>query len=128
MLSINDYNHLKLLYDKFFKSNAHIKALIQADDWDSVDIALQEKDTLIRQIIFFEKARLNEVKANKELMSLRNKLVELEKENIELVKKIKEEFFNKLADIKKARKVLNAYEPSISNVVSTFEMRDEYDN
>jgi hypothetical protein len=89
MLSINDYNHLKLLYDKFFKSNAHIKSLIEANDWDSVDIAIQEKEGIIRQIIFFEKPRLEVVKENKELMSLRNKLVELEKENIELVKKTK---------------------------------------
>ena len=125
MLSINDYNHLKLLYDKFFKSNAHIKSLIEADDWDSVDIAIQEKEAIMRQIIFFEKARLNEVKANKELMSLRNKLVELEKENIELVKKIKEDFFNQLLNIKKAKKVLNAYEPSTNNIVSTFEVNSE---
>ena len=125
MLSINDYNHLKLLYDKFFKSNAHIKKLIEADDWDSVDIAIQEKETIIRQIIFFEKARLDEVKSNKELMSLRNKLVELEKENIELVKKIKEDFFNQLLNIKKAKKVLNTYEPSTNDVVSTFEVNSE---
>jgi len=64
MLSINDYNYLKLLYDKFFKSNAHIRALIKADDWDSVDIAVQEKESLIRQIIFFEKTRLEDIKAN----------------------------------------------------------------
>ena len=122
MLSINDYNHLKLLYDKFFKSNAHIRALIKADDWDSVDIAVQEKESLIRQIIFFEKARLEEVKANKELMKLRNKLVELEKENIELVKSIKEDFFKQISNIKKAKKILNAYEPATLNSVSTFEV------
>ena len=124
MLSINDYNHLKLLYDKFFKSNAYIKSLIEADDWDSVDIAIQEKESLIRQIIFFEKARLEKVKANKELMSLRSKLVEAEKENIELVKRIKENFFKELSNIKKAKKVLNAYEPTTLNVVSTFEVSD----
>lgn len=126
MLSINDYNHLKLLYDRFFKSNAHIKSLIQADDWDSVDIAIQEKEGIIRQIIFFEKPRLEDVKANKELMGLRSKLVELEKENIELVKKIKEEFFTKLTSIKKAKKVLNAYEPATNDIVSTFEVNSEF--
>ena len=125
MLSINDYNHLKLLYDKFFKSNAHIRSLIEANDWDSVDIAIQEKENIIRQIIFFEKPRRNEDKENDEIMLLRNKLVELEKENIELVKKIKEEFFNQLLSIKKAKKVLNAYEPNTSNVVSTFEINSE---
>ena len=126
MLSLNDYNHLKLLYDKFFKSNAYIRTLIENDDWDSVDIAIQEKEGLIRQIIFFEKARLEQVKANKELMTLRNKLVELEKENIELVKKIKEDFFNQLTHIKKAKKVLNAYEPITNNTVSTFEIKEEF--
>ena len=122
MLSINDYNHLKLLYDKFFKSNAHIRDLIKADDWDSVDIAVQEKESLIRQIIFFEKARLEEVKANRELMKLRKQLIELEKENIELVKSIKEDFFKQISTIKKAKRVLNAYEPSTLNSVSTFEV------
>ena len=124
MLSLTDYNHLKLLYDKFFKSNAHIKELILADDWDSVDIAIQEKESLIRQIIFFEKARLEEVKANKELMTLRKQLVQLEKDNIELVKSIKEDFFKQLSNIKKAKKVLNAYEPTANHTVTTFEIND----
>ena len=127
MLSINDYTHLKLLYDKFFKSNAHIKSLIEENDWDSVDVAVQEKYGIIRQIIFFEKPRLKELKDNKELMGLRNKLVELEKENIELVKRVKSEFLSQLTTIKKARKVINAYEPSVNDSVSTFEFKDEED-
>lgn len=124
MLSLTDYNHLKLLYDKFFKFNVHIKSLIELGDWDNVDFAVQEKESIIRQIIFFEKPRLKEIKANKELMSLRNKLVELEKANIELVKKIREEFLNELLNIKKTKKVLNAYEPITNNTVSTFEVKE----
>lgn len=125
MLSVNDYNHIKLLYDKFFKSNAHIKSLIEADDWDSVDIAVQEKDALIRQIIFFEKPRLEIIKANKELMNLRNKLVELEKANIELVKSARQKLIANLTSIKKAKKIINAYEPMLNDSVSTFEVSDE---
>lgn len=125
MLSVNDYNHIKLLYDKFFKSNAHIKSLIQANDWDSVDIAVQEKDALIRQIIFFEKPRLEIIKANKELMNLRNKLVELEKANIELVKTAKQKLISDLTSIKKAKKIINAYEPMLNDSISTFEISDE---
>ncbi|MBQ8634768.1 flagellar protein FliT [bacterium] len=125
MLTVNDYSHLKLLYEQFFKSNAHIKRLIEAGDWDSVDIAVQEKEGIIRQIIFFEKPRLEQVKANKELMELRNKLVELEKSNIELVKIKKQELFTELTNVKKVKKVLNAYEPSASKTISTFEVRDE---
>lgn len=124
MLSLTDYNHLKLLYDKFFKFNVHIKSLIELGDWDNVDFAVQEKESIIRQIIFFEKPRLKQIKANKELMSLRNKLVELEKANIELVKKIREEFLNELLNIKKTKKVLNAYEPITNNTVSTFEVKE----
>ena len=61
-------------------------------------------------------------------MNLRNKLVVLEKENIELVKKIKEDFFKKLSTIKKAKKILNTYEPITNNNVSTFEVRDVDEN
>ena len=125
MLSVNDYNHLKLLYDKFFKSNAHITGLINADDWDSVDIAIQEKEAIIRQIIFFEKPRLEQVKNNSELMTLRNKLVELEKSNIELVKEKKQELVKNLVSVKKAKKVLNTYEPSTIDAISTFEFKEE---
>ena len=125
MLSLTDYNHLKLLYDKFFKSNAHVRELILADDWDSVDIAIQEKEGLIRQIIFFEKARLEDVKENKELMALRNQLVDLEKQNIELIKTKKEDFFKEIANVAKAKKVINTYEPTTIDVVSTFEVLEE---
>ena len=125
MLSVNDYNHLKLLYDKFFKSNSHIKSLIEIGDWDSVDIAVQEKDAIISQIIFFEKPRLEQVKANKELMQLRNQLVELEKNNIELVKMKKQELLVELTSVKKAKKVLNTYEPYANKTISTFEVRDD---
>ena len=125
MLSINDYNHLKLLYDQFFKSNSHIASLINQDDWDSVDIAIQEKENIIRQIIFFEKPRLEQVKNNKDLMTLRNKLVELEKSNIELVKAKKQALVSDLVNVKKARKVLNAYEPTTNVSISTFEVKEE---
>ena len=125
MLSINDYNHLKLLYDKFFKSNGHITNLINADDWDSVDIAVQEKEAIIRQIIFFEKPRLQQVKNNTEIMELRNKLVELEKANIELVKAKKQKLVTELVNIKKAKKVLNAYEPVTNHSITTFDIKEE---
>ena len=125
MLSINDYNHLKLLYEQFFKSNSHIKSLINDNDWDSVDIAIQEKEAIIRQIIFFEKPRLQQVKNNAEIMDLRNKLVELEKSNIELVKAKKQELVGELANVKKAKKVLNAYEPTTNDSISTFEIKEE---
>lgn len=125
MLSINDYNHLKLLYDNFFKFNQHINALIQGNDWDSVDIAIQEKDKLIRQILFFEKPRVEEIKNNKELLALRKKLIELEKENIVLVKSLKEKMVSEISNVKKAKKVLNTYEPTTNDIVSTFNISDE---
>ena len=124
MLSVGDYNHLKLLYDNFFKSNQHIKNLINLNDWDSVDIAIQEKENLIRQILFFEKPRIEEIKANSELLSLRKKLIELEKENIVLVNSLKQKLISEISTVKKAKKVLNAYEPLTVNAVSTFEVNE----
>ena len=124
MLTINDYNHLKLLYDEFFKMNAHIKELISNNDWENVDFAIQDKDVLLRKIIFFEKPRIDLIKANKELHSTRLHLIELEKENIELVKTMRENLLNELKTVKKSKKVLNAYEPSSKETVSTFEVND----
>ena len=63
-----------------------------------------------------------EIMSNFEYDAFYDELVELEKENIELVKSIKEDFFKQISNIKKAKKVLNAYEPNTLNSVSTFEV------
>ena len=105
MLSIDDYNHLKLLYDKFEKMNAHIKKLISDNRYEDVDFAIQEKENILRQIIFFEKPRLNEIKENEELNAIRLKLIELEKNNIELIKMQKENLLKEISGIKKTKKV-----------------------
>ena len=41
MLSINDYNHLKLLYEQFVNLNAQIKNSIQKEDSESVQNAIK---------------------------------------------------------------------------------------
>ena len=125
MLSIHDYNHLKLLYEQFFKMNIHIKELIKNQDWDSVDFAIQDKEALLRKIIFFEKPRLEAIKNNKELHQARLKLIELEKENIEIVKKMKEDLIGEIKQVKKAKKILNAYEPISNKTTSTFAINDD---
>ena len=109
--------------EQFYKMNAYIKELISNNDWDSVDFAIQDKDSLLRKIIFFEKPRINQIKGNKELHSMRLNLIELEKENIELVKKMKEDLIGEIKKVKKAKKVLNAYEPISNNTISTFEVK-----
>lgn len=122
MLSVTDYNHLKLLYDRFLKTNQHIKELIQEARFDDVDIAIQEKEGLLRQIIFFEKPRLNEIKENAELNKQRLNLIELEKENIELIKSMKEELCKEISGVKKTKKIMSAYEPSVSQSSSTIDI------
>lgn len=124
MLRINDYNHLKLLYEKFSKMNAYIKDLINKGDWDGVDFAVQDKNSLLRQIILFEKPHIKEIKTNEELNALRLHLIELEKENIELVKEMKEKLLSQIGSVKKAKRILNAYEP-VDTTVSTFEISDD---
>ena len=69
MLSIHDYNHLKLLYEQFFKMNIHIKELIKNQDWDSVDFAIQDKEALLRKIIFFLIRWIWKIEENVEVFS-----------------------------------------------------------
>ena len=127
MISINDFNHLKLLYEQFFKMNNHIKKLILEGDWESVDYAVQDKEALQRKILSFEKPRLKDIKLNPELLKFRKNLIELEKENIELVKKLKNETLSEIHQVKKMKRVLNAYEPASNNIVSTFQVEDTDD-
>ena len=125
MLSVHDYNHLKLLYDEFLKKNLYIKEIIAKGLWDDIDVAVKEKEALMRQIIFFEKPRLKAIKSNYELNKIRLKLIELEKENIALIVEKRQELTLDLAKNKKMKKVLNTYEPASRNVKSTFEVRQD---
>ena len=125
MLTPADYNQLKLLYDKFLEHNLYIKELIGQKKFDYVDIAIQEKESLLRQIIFFEKSRIKDIKENSELDKIRLNLIELEKENIRLVKSMKENITRELLDIKKTKNVYSAYEPSLNETVSTVDIKQE---
>ena len=125
MLSINDFNHLKLLYDQFFKFNQHIKSLIENGDWEAVDLAIQEKEKLQRRILSFEKPHIEDIKKIKELDEFRKKLIKLEIENIELVKSLKSDILKEISNVKLAKKILNTYEPSSNKIISTFEIKDE---
>ncbi|MBR2069202.1 MAG: hypothetical protein IJ877_05505 [Candidatus Gastranaerophilales bacterium] len=125
MLSVADYNQLKLLYDHFFKCNSHIKELILQERFEDVDIAVQEKEGLLRQIIFFEKPRLADIKQNDELNKIRLELIELEKNNIELVKSMKEKLIKELSGVKKTKKVISAYAPQVNETTSTIDVVDE---
>lgn len=125
MLSIHDYNHLKLLYDEFLKKNLYIKEIINKGLWDDLDVAIKDKEALMRQIIFFEKPRLDKIKSNDELNKKRLKLIELEKENIALVAEKRQMLEKELRKTKKVKKVLNTYEPLSRNTRSTFEVRQD---
>ena len=125
MLSINDFNHLKLLYEQFHKMNLHIKSLILANDWESVNFAIQDKEKLQRKILSFEKPHVEEIKKCPELLNFRKKLIQLEKDNIELVKSLRQNILKEISNVKLARKILNTYEPSTNKIVSTFEVKDE---
>ena len=125
MLTPSDYNHLKLLYDRFFKMNQRIKELILEQNFSDTDKAVQEKESLLRQIIFFEKPRIKDIKENVELNNIRINLIELEKENIEILKSMKAKLFQDFSDIKKTQKVINAYEPSLTQNISTVDIKEE---
>jgi len=121
MLSANDYSHIKLLYEQLYKLNKRITDLINESDWDSINFALIDKNNLISKIVQFEKPRLNDIKENNILNSKRIELYKMEKKNLELIKSKKEEMLSQFKNIKKAKKVLNAYEPNTKEAKSTIE-------
>ena len=125
MLTPSDYNNLKLLYEQFLKANLQIKELINQQNLDDLDIAVQEKENLLRKIIFFEKPRIKDIKENNELNKIRLKLIELEKENIATLNSVKESLIKEYSDIQKNKKVINAYEPSLNQTSSTIDIKDE---
>ena len=125
MLTPSDYSNLKLLYDSFLKTNIKIKELIQEQNFDDLDIIVQEKEDLLRKIIFFEKPRIADVKENSELNAIRLKLIDLEKENIALLNKVRQDLMMEYSDIKKSKKVISAYEPSLAEASSTIDIRSE---
>lgn len=125
MLSVTEYNYIKLLYDKYKKSNEYIKGLMEKDEWDSVEYAVSDKNELIKQIMQFEKVHKENIKLNPELTKLRNQLVAMEKSNIELLKTLKEQAQNEFDSVSKAKKVLNKYEPEASDGISTIDITDE---
>ena len=125
MLSINDYNHLKLLYEQFVNLNAQIKNSIQKEDSESVQNAIKEKDILIKRIMQVERANAQDIKENKELFDLRKKIVELEKENLELAIEFKSKLTKELNKLSKARKILNTHEPISNKEITTVDIKTE---
>ncbi len=91
MLSVNDYLQLKKLYSDFFEISDYIKLTADEMRWDDLCLAIEQKNSAFRRIIFFEKSRINEIKDNPELIKIRQQLLQKEKDNIEFVKRIKKE-------------------------------------
>ena len=124
MLTVDDYTYLKTLYLQFRKCNTYIKKLMLSNDWDGVEAAVQEKDALLKKIIFFEKPRLTDIKENSELNKIRIELIELEKLNIELVKSMKQNLSKEIGQVHQANSLRNAYEPPSTEIISTVEVVD----
>ena len=127
MLSLNDKEHLILLYNQFLKLNELVNKLALENDYESIENLLKDKDELISKIISFEKTRVEDIKNDEELISFKRKLIELEKKNIELIKTLKNDIIKDLVQVKTAKKVLNAYEPTTNQVVSPIVVDDELD-
>ena len=127
MLTVDDYNHIKTLYEQFKKTNSYIKTLMEQNDWDSVEGAVQEKNGLLKKIIFFEKPRINDIKENEELNKLRLELIELEKQNIEIVKTMKEALSKELGEVHQKNVLRNTYDPANAEIISTMEIKEDFE-
>ena len=124
MISIDDYNYIKTLYEEFRKCNTHIRNLMESDDWNSVEAAVEEKNRILKQIIFFEKPRLSDIKENSELNVIRVELIELEKMNIEIIKSMKEKLSKEIAQVHKTNTLRNTYDQSEIETISTLDVVD----
>ena len=51
-------------------------------------------------------------------------LIQLEADNIELVKSLKQSILKEISNVKLAKKILNTYEPVSNKVISTFEVKE----
>ena len=122
MLSGNDVSHLKLLYEKYHKMNLQIRELLKTNDFDSIEYVISNKEILLKQIMLFEKPRLENIKQNDELLKIRQDVAVFEKSNIELLKTLKIHLEKEVGSVKKAKKVLHAYEPVAQKRISTFEI------
>ncbi|MBQ2983225.1 MAG: hypothetical protein IJD57_00305 [Candidatus Gastranaerophilales bacterium] len=122
MLSENDISHLKLLYEKYHKMNLQIRELLKSNDFDSIEYVISNKENLLKQIMLFEKPRLDEIKQNDELVKVRKDVATFEKSNIELLKTLKIHLEKEVGTVRKAKKLLHTYEPIAQKRVSTFEI------
>ena len=125
MISSNDFSHLKLLYERFLKMNFSIKDFLESEKFEDADILIQQKEVLLNEIISFEKPRLDDIKKNNELNTIRLKLIELEKNNFDLISTMKNNLSKELKEVKKTKKIIHAYEPKLGNNISTFEIKDD---
>lgn len=125
MLSSNDKSHIKTLYDQYNDMLNYIKTLVDEGNWDALPNSLNDKEKLIKKIMNFEKPRVEDIKQVEYLFAKRKELIQKEIDLIEYIKQVKNTTISDLSGIKKAKKVLNAYEPSTLHTVSTFNYKEE---
>lgn len=125
MLNENDKEHIKLLYDKFSKINQYVRTSIENIDMETIENIFSTKNQLIKQIVSFEKIYHKEIKEDKELLALKLDLIEKEKENIVLLEELKEKLTQEFSKAGKMKKIYSAYEPSLNEIHSTFEINNE---
>jgi len=124
MLDETAVNHLNLLYEQLIKFNSEIKKAIVSANIELAANSANDKQRLIEKITAFERPYIDEIKKNSYLYSKRLEIAKCEQENIELLKNLKEEARKKLNNITKTKRIFSAYEPSINNTQSTFELKD----
>lgn len=125
MLDTNNSNHLNLLYEQLINFNNEIKNAILKADMDTLENSTRNKQILIDKILAFEKPYIEDIKKDQYLYSKRLKIAQMEEENINLLGSIKEELRAKILSVSKTKRIFSAYEPSINNVQSTFEIQDD---
>ncbi len=125
MLTQNDKEYIKLLYDNFLKINLYIKSAIENEDLEQIENIFQSKNQLIKEIVSFEKIHHEEIKKDEHLLKYKLDLIEKEKENIKLLENIQLKAKSEINQTSKTKKLYNAYEPTLNQTHSTIEILDD---
>ena len=78
-----------------------------------------------RKLYNLKKGKLTQEKLAEEVDVCTALIGNLESENIDLVKSLRNDIMKEISNVKLAKKILNAYEPTTNKITSTFEIKDE---
>ena len=120
----NNFNHLMLLYDRAYKLCLQIKELIENNKIEDLAEAINIKGEVFKNILSFEKTFSGTQDEEEKRLEFRGKIEALEKANIELLARKKEDLRLELNKVSKGKKLVQAYMADIPETYSSVDIRE----